>query len=102
MKQFCLRGHDTFVVGRKPSNRQCRACHQKNCVRWKKSLRGTVVSATSERRRYLTDPEYRAKRNARTIAWNRANPERYREHQRKNRLKYRGVNFWIEAAKESV
>lgn len=26
-KQFCVNGHDTFVVGRK-ENRRCRACKQ--------------------------------------------------------------------------
>jgi len=46
-KRFCLRGHDTFEVGR-AGNKQCREC---NCEWY--------------RERYATDPEYRERRRER-------------------------------------
>lgn len=101
MKQFCVHGHDTFVVGRK-SDGYCRQCHRDGDARWNKTLRGKVVKSTTARRRYQTDPARRAKILAQSAAWRRAHPERDREHARKHKAKYKGVNFWVEAAKESV
>jgi Recombination endonuclease VII len=33
MKQFCLRGHDTFIVGRRGST--CRVCHNQRNTEWR-------------------------------------------------------------------
>jgi hypothetical protein len=40
--------------------------------------------AARTRERYKNDPEFRAKNNARLLAWKEANPERFRKAQRKH------------------
>jgi hypothetical protein len=111
VKQFCLRGHDTLVVGRYRSG-GCRECNRidscergkrlerrEQIRRWKESLRGRVKVSAYNRRYYLAHKEAML---AQSAAWAKAHPVESRESKRKSRLKYRGVNFWVEAAKESV
>lgn len=101
MKQFCLRGHDTFVVGR-ASSRGCMACRRMLDLKRNQAPKRILQQKICRHRNYTTKETVRAKRIADATAWNKAHPELRREYQRRYRLKYKGVNFWVEAAKESV
>lgn len=43
-KRFCKHGHDTHVVGRRPSNSQCRVCYRKKDTEY--HIRSGQVSGT--------------------------------------------------------
>lgn len=90
----CQNGHTS---GRAPSGK-CRACAVEQNRKWRQSHK--AHQSATDRRRYIL--KTKRVRNERSRLWALANPERAREHRRKSKAKYRGVNFWVEAAKESV
>lgn len=103
MKQFCVHGHDTFVVGRYSDNGMCKQCRKQRVAAYEKQ-RGKEWVAAKKRRAYQVlrlDPVKYTRALASTQRWREANPERYRLSHRKTYEKYRGVNFWVVAASKS-
>ncbi len=97
-KQFCLRGHDTFVVGRNMT-RMCCECARIKQREYYKTPRGLVITLARSRRTYRANVEKVYEKHKR---WKAANPEAMQAARLKSRAKYKGVNFWVEAARESV
>lgn len=103
MKRFCLRGHDTAICGRRPNGGMCKTCWLSRRHIWDRRYEAKPEHKARrnayDRRKYL---ELKPIKNAQAKKWRKENPVRSSEIRTKNRLKYRGVNFWVEAARESL
>lgn len=118
MKQFCLRGHDTFVVGRNKSN-TCKECSREYVRNWIKA--NPEKNRESSRRYIQIHPDYHNKYYQTNIEkfkksvsnyrlanlekvkvsirkWEKANPEKSRMYDLKR--KHRVPKFGQDSIKE--
>lgn len=93
----CCNGHDVSLAGRNTQG-ACRQCHREADKRWKRRHPGQY--SAGQRRFYLSNPRqeyHKARREKET--------EEQKAHRRavtlRSRHRCRGVNFWVQAAKES-
>ena len=83
MKQFCVRGHDTFIIGRSKYNGTCNECkrnkqieyhkgHKTEAINYSKDYRKTHKdeSRTYQNKKYILDVNYRLAKNLRNRLYN--------------------------------
>jgi len=73
-KQFCVKGPDTFITGREPSNRACKKCALENFRKWRqKNLKRMRVRS----RAWYSENTERALGNLKK--WRKANPDKVKQ-----------------------
>jgi hypothetical protein len=98
VKQFCIHGHDRTVVGVSKAG-ACMECRRVFDRIRDKTERRVAQGRVARRRYYQRSKEkYKIWREA----WLKNNIAKQREYEKRSRAKYKGVNFWVEMAKESL